>query len=82
MLSIPAAVNKIKDLGRREGREERDQRQAEALERFGYYDANGVRAMSYTDEVLRFLAGEDVGPDEFVNRRPPFRRNRKNRRPR
>ena len=78
VLLIPAAVNKIKDMGRKE----RDQRQAEALERFGYYDANGVRAMSYTDEVRRFLAGEDVGPDESVNRRPPFRRNRKNRRPR
>lgn len=85
VLSIPAAVKKIKDAGIEEGvaigSERRDKRYAEAVERFGYYDANGKGVLTFTDEVLRFLAGEDIVPAEPVNRWP-LRRNRRNRRPR
>ena len=89
VLSIPAAVKKIRDAGREEGieigaertRAEMGQRRAEALERFGRYDANGEFVLPFTEEVERFLDGEDVVPKGSVNRWP-FRRNRRNRRPR
>ena len=97
VLSIPAAVKKIKDAGIEEGveigrdegieigaertRAEMGRRRAEARERFGRYDANGELVLPLNDKVERFLDGEDVGPSEPVKRRP-FRRNRGNRRAR
>ena len=81
VLLIPAAVKKIKDAGIEEGieigaertRAEMGQRRAEALERFGRYDANGEFVLPFTEEVERFLDGEDVVPDKpnnHRNRRP------------
>ena len=45
-----------------EGRRKYDQRFMEALDRFGFYDANGHRALAFTPEVRRFLKGESESP--------------------
>ena len=69
MLLIPARIKKLKNEGREEGREERDNRYAEALARFGYV-RNGVRVLEFTPEVQRFLDGEEVdAPSEDLLRR-------------
>ena len=62
MLLIPAAVKKLKQEGRREGRDERDKRYEEAYRRFGV-EVNGVVMLPRTREVQEFLNGED-GPRE------------------
>lgn len=59
--------------GAERNRAEMGQRRAEALERFGRYDANGEFVLPFTEEVERFLDGEDVEPDKpnnHRNRRP------------
>lgn len=55
---------KIREQGRREYRREYNQRLCEALERFGFDDADGHRALAFTPEVEQFLAGEGEGGSE------------------
>ena len=70
VLLIPKAVQKIRDEGRAEGRKEgqaegraeeqeaQHARREEALRRFGV-EENGVRRLTFTQEVLDFLDGKD-----------------------
>ena len=53
VLLIPATVRKL----RREGRQERDARYQEALDRFGV-EEDGVAVLRFTPEVRQFLGGE------------------------
>jgi hypothetical protein len=57
VLLIPAAVKKLKEEGRQEGRKEQRNRINEAYERFGI-EVNGVLTLPRTPEVERFLSGE------------------------
>ena len=64
-LLIPKAVRKIRDEGRAEGlaagraeeQETQRRRRKEALRRFGV-EENGVRRLTFTQEVLDFLDGK------------------------
>ena len=66
VLLIPKAVQKIRDEGRAEGhaegqaaeRESQHARREEALRRFGV-EENGVRRLTFTQEVLDFLDGKE-----------------------
>lgn len=69
MLPIQDALKRRREIreaalkeGCEEGRRKYDQRFMEALERFGFYDANGHRALAFTPEVRRFLKGESEAP--------------------
>ncbi len=57
VLLIPAAVKKIMNEGRRDGRREQRNREEAALAKFGY-EIDGVRVLPMTPEVQRFLYGE------------------------
>ena len=79
VLLIPERIKKLKNEGREEGREERDKRYAEAMERFGYVE-DGERVLKFTPEVRRFLAGEEVAaPAEDRLRRYARSRRRRQR---
>lgn len=58
VLLIPKAVQKIRDEGRAAEREAQHVRREEALRRFGV-EENGVRRLTFTQEVLDFLDGKD-----------------------
>ena len=57
VLLIPAAIKKIKDEGRREGRQEERRRIAEVLRQAGEREDGSVH-ITLTPEVLKLLTGE------------------------
>ena len=56
VLLIPATIRRLLEQGRKEAREEMQERRREAYRRFGV-EMNGVRVLPDTPEVERFLEG-------------------------